>query len=149
QRSEGARPGPPRRPSPPRVFGPRPHKGPPPPPAPGARILRAPGCRANSEARRAWPAPSRGNLGAFPKRDETLIWGAMGPWSSSSRSVGFSRWRGLAGRCQNCGKGKLFYRSLKVEPKCRTCGHDLDRYPSDDGPAYFTILIVGHLVIAP
>jgi uncharacterized protein (DUF983 family) len=58
-------------------------------------------------------------------------------------------WRGLVGRCPNCGKDKLFYRYLKVEPQCRACGHDLDRYPSDDGPAYFTILIVGHLVIAP
>lgn len=29
------------------------------------------------------------------------------------------------------------------------CAHDLDRYPADDGPAYFTILLVGHLVIAP
>ena len=38
---------------------------------------------------------------------------------------------------------------LKVEPVCSVCGHDLARYPADDGPAYFTILIVGHLVVAP
>jgi uncharacterized protein (DUF983 family) len=57
--------------------------------------------------------------------------------------------RGLRGRCPNCGKGRLLYRYLKVEPVCQTCGHDLDRYPSDDGPAYFTVLIVGHVVIVP
>ena len=71
----------------------------------------------------------------------------MGPWSK--RSVGLSMLRGLAGRCPHCGKGRLFYRYLKVEPVCRSCGHDLDRYPSDDGPAYFTVLLVGHLVIVP
>jgi uncharacterized protein (DUF983 family) len=60
-----------------------------------------------------------------------------------------SLWRGLHGQCPNCGKARLFYRYLKVEPVCQTCGHDLDRYPSDDGPAYFTILLVGHLIIVP
>ena len=45
--------------------------------------------------------------------------------------------RGLRGRCPHCGKGRLFYRYLKVEPVCQSCGHDLDRYPADDGPAYF------------
>lgn len=57
--------------------------------------------------------------------------------------------RGLACRCPSCGKAPLFYRYLKVEPVCQTCGHDLERYPSDDGPAYFTVLLVGHLVIVP
>jgi uncharacterized protein (DUF983 family) len=57
--------------------------------------------------------------------------------------------RGLRGRCPHCGEGKLFYRYLKVEPVCRSCGHNLDRYPADDGPAYFTVLLVGHLVIVP
>ena len=57
--------------------------------------------------------------------------------------------RGLAERCPNCGKGKLYAKYLKVEPVCGACGHDLARYPADDGPAYFTILIVGHLLVAP
>ncbi|HEV2364889.1 MAG TPA: DUF983 domain-containing protein [Caulobacteraceae bacterium] len=43
----------------------------------------------------------------------------------------------------------MFWRYLKVWEACPACGHDLDAYPSDDGPAYFTILIVGQLVIAP
>ena len=57
--------------------------------------------------------------------------------------------RGLKGRCPACGEGKLFWRYLKVEPACPACGHDLAQYPADDGPAYFTILIVGHLIVAP
>jgi uncharacterized protein (DUF983 family) len=57
--------------------------------------------------------------------------------------------RGLRGRCPKCGDGKLFWKYLKVSPSCEACSHDLARYPADDGPAYFTILIVGHLLIAP
>jgi uncharacterized protein (DUF983 family) len=57
--------------------------------------------------------------------------------------------QGLKGVCPHCGKGRLFYRYLKVSHDCPACGHDLYQYPSDDGPAYFTILLVGHLVVAP
>ena len=60
-----------------------------------------------------------------------------------------SMMRGLRGRCPRCGEGRIFYRYLKVSSECPVCGHDLDQYPSDDGPAYFTILLVGHLVVAP
>ena len=61
------------------------------------------------------------------------------------RSVG----RGLAHRCPCCGQGRLFGRYLKVQPNCARCGHELARYPADDGPAYLTIVLVGHLIIAP
>lgn len=57
--------------------------------------------------------------------------------------------RGLMHRCPNCGKGRLFRKYLKVQETCETCGHDNAQYPADDGPAYFTILIVGHLIIVP
>jgi len=57
--------------------------------------------------------------------------------------------RGFRGWCPHCGQGRIFRRYLKVSPHCPACGHDLDRYPSDDGPAYFTILLVGQLVVAP
>lgn len=63
--------------------------------------------------------------------------------------LGRSMLRGAKGRCPHCGEGRLFWRYLKVKPSCSVCDHDLDRYPADDGPAYFTILIVGHLVVAP
>jgi uncharacterized protein (DUF983 family) len=58
-------------------------------------------------------------------------------------------WRGFRRKCPNCGEGKLFRGYLRVEPACATCGHDNGRYPADDAPPYFTILVVGHLVIAP
>lgn len=57
--------------------------------------------------------------------------------------------RGLRGRCPHCGEGAMFWSYLKVEPNCHACHHDLAQYPADDGPAYFTILIVGHLIVAP
>lgn len=57
--------------------------------------------------------------------------------------------RGLRGRCPNCDKGRLFASYLKVSPTCEACGHNLGAYKADDGPAYFTILLVGHLVVAP
>lgn len=57
--------------------------------------------------------------------------------------------RGLRGRCPHCGAGALFGGYLKVAPACAACGHDLSLYRADDGPAYFTILIVGHLIVAP
>jgi uncharacterized protein (DUF983 family) len=63
--------------------------------------------------------------------------------------VARSMLRGLRGWCPHCGRGRIFHRYLKVSPNCPSCDHDLDRYPSDDGPAYFTILLVGQLVIAP
>ena len=61
------------------------------------------------------------------------------------RSIG----RGLAHHCPHCGKGGLYGRYLKIEPVCGACGHDLAAYPADDGPAYLTILLMGHLIIAP
>jgi uncharacterized protein (DUF983 family) len=57
--------------------------------------------------------------------------------------------RGILHRCPNCGEGRLYSSYLKVDPDCEVCGHDLARYPADDGPAYFTILIIGHLFVAP
>ncbi|HYD44772.1 MAG TPA: DUF983 domain-containing protein [Phenylobacterium sp.] len=57
--------------------------------------------------------------------------------------------RGLKGKCPDCGEGRLFWRYLKVQPNCEACDHDLAQYPADDGPAYVTILVIGHLVVAP
>lgn len=67
------------------------------------------------------------------------------------REIGVRRamTRGLVGRCPHCGEGALYWRYLKVVPRCAQCGHDLARYPADDGPAYFTILITGHMVVVP
>jgi len=61
------------------------------------------------------------------------------------RSLG----RGLSQHCPNCGKGGIYRAYLKVRPNCEACGHELARYPADDGPAYLTILLIGHLIVGP
>ncbi|MGC1301573.1 MAG: DUF983 domain-containing protein [Caulobacteraceae bacterium] len=66
-----------------------------------------------------------------------------------ARSLSDGVRRGMMGRCPNCGQGRLFSGYLSVEPTCEACGHDLARYRADDGPAYVTILLVGHLIVAP
>ena len=68
---------------------------------------------------------------------------------ASSRAVGAGFARGLSRRCPACGEGRLFRGYLKVEAACPSCGHVNGDYRADDGPAYFTLLIVGHLVMAP
>jgi uncharacterized protein (DUF983 family) len=60
-----------------------------------------------------------------------------------------SVFRGLAHRCPACGTGRLFGRYLKVQPTCEECAHKLSQYRADDGPAYLTIVVIGHVVIAP
>ena len=54
--------------------------------------------------------------------------------------------RGLLCRCPNCGKGKLFTGYLTVRDSCSVCGEDFTAQRADDGPAYLTILVVGHLM---
>ena len=68
---------------------------------------------------------------------------------TTERSIwtGFSR--GFVGKCPSCGEAKLFSSYLKVFAKCGTCGHSLEQYKADDGPAYFTIFIIGHAMLAP
>ena len=57
--------------------------------------------------------------------------------------------RGLQRRCPNCDKGRLFCGYLKVQETCPVCGHDNGQYRADDAGPYFTVLLVGHLVIGP
>jgi uncharacterized protein (DUF983 family) len=54
--------------------------------------------------------------------------------------------RGLRLRCPCCGEGRLFDGYLKVRPACPVCGEDLTPQRADDGPAYLTILVVGHIM---
>ncbi len=55
---------------------------------------------------------------------------------------------GLHQRCPNCGTGKIYKSYLKVRDTCQNCGQELHHHRADDGPAYLTILIVGH-ILAP
>lgn len=54
--------------------------------------------------------------------------------------------RGWRQRCPNCGTGALMRGYLKVRDTCPVCGEALHHQRADDGPAYLTILIVGHLM---
>src|SRR5579872_6549669 len=55
--------------------------------------------------------------------------------------------RGLALRCPVCGEGKLFRSYLKLNDRCSHCDAKLSELRADDGPAWATILIVGHLIV--
>ena len=55
--------------------------------------------------------------------------------------------RGLRRRCPCCGEGAAFTGYVSVAMNCPVCGVDLDNYRSDDAPAYFTIVIVGHIIV--
>ena len=54
--------------------------------------------------------------------------------------------RGWRRRCPNCGSGPMLRGYLKVRESCPVCGEALHHQRADDGPAYLTILIVGHLM---
>ena len=54
--------------------------------------------------------------------------------------------RGWRRRCPNCGKGPLLKGYLKLRSDCPVCHLDLSAARADDGPAYLTILLVGHLM---
>lgn len=54
--------------------------------------------------------------------------------------------RGWRRRCPNCGSGPLLRGYLKVHDACPVCGEELHHQRADDGPAYITILVVGHIV---
>ena len=55
-------------------------------------------------------------------------------------------WRGFRRCCPNCGEGHIFTGYLKVVGTCAVCDEDLHHHRADDGPAYLTILVVGHLL---
>ena len=62
------------------------------------------------------------------------------------RQLGPAMRRGWARRCPSCGSGPLLRGYLTVRESCPVCGEALHHQRADDGPAYLTILIVGHLM---
>ena len=54
--------------------------------------------------------------------------------------------RGWRRKCPNCGSGPLLSGYLTVRESCPVCREELHHHRADDGPAYLTILIVGHLM---
>ena len=66
--------------------------------------------------------------------------------SVQEREVKPAMFRGWKRRCPNCGKGPIMKSYLKVRDACLVCNEDLHHHRADDGPAYLTILIVGHIM---
>ena len=67
--------------------------------------------------------------------------------TSSTPSLRQAMWRGLRGLCPNCGEGKIFRAYLKISDICPRCGEEFHHHRADDLPAYYVILIVGHIVV--
>ncbi|THD84709.1 DUF983 domain-containing protein [Aliigemmobacter aestuarii] len=65
---------------------------------------------------------------------------------AEERDLSTALMHGWRRRCPCCGKGPLLRGYLKVRDTCTVCGEDLHHQRADDGPAYLTILIVGHLM---
>ena len=57
-----------------------------------------------------------------------------------------SVFRGWRRKCPNCGSGPMFKGYLKVNDSCPVCREELMHHRADDGPAYLTILFVGHIM---
>ncbi|MCB1332100.1 MAG: DUF983 domain-containing protein [Roseivivax sp.] len=55
-------------------------------------------------------------------------------------------WNGWRRKCPKCGNGPMMSGYLKVRSSCPVCREELHHHRADDGPAYLTILIVGHLM---
>ena len=67
---------------------------------------------------------------------------------TAARSLGDAMRRGFTHKCPACGEGKLYRRYLEVMDRCEACSEELYHHRADDAPPYFTILIVGHLIVA-
>ena len=67
--------------------------------------------------------------------------------AAAPRSALQSILRGFGGACPACGHGRLFHKFLKVSDNCPDCGEALHHHQADDAPPYFTIMIVGHIVV--
>ena len=63
------------------------------------------------------------------------------------RLRGQAMWRGARGKCPSCGEKHLFRAYLKVSDDCPTCGLNLSGHQAEDAPPYFTIFIVGHIIV--
>lgn len=68
-------------------------------------------------------------------------------WTEERRDPWQAIARGMARRCPACGKGSLYGKYLKVREVCAECGTELHHHRADDAPPYFTMLIVGHIVV--
>ncbi len=55
--------------------------------------------------------------------------------------------RGIRRRCPRCAQGKLLSGYLAPVVACNNCGEDFSKIRADDGPAWATILVLGHVIV--
>ena len=55
--------------------------------------------------------------------------------------------RAVSGKCPACGGGKFFKSYLHQVDSCSVCGESFGQIHADDGPAWLTIGVVGHIVV--
>ena len=73
---------------------------------------------------------------------------AVNPDPPTDRQFSFSvLWRGIQKRCPKCGVGAVLTGYLKPASSCSHCGEDFSHISADDGPAWLTLLIVGHAIV--
>ena len=81
-----------------------------------------------------------------PEKGDTL--GAVDTDLLADRQFSFSvLWRGIQKRCPKCGIGAVLTGYLKPASSCSHCGEDFSHISADDGPAWLTLLIVGHAIV--
>ncbi|HVZ00168.1 MAG TPA: DUF983 domain-containing protein [Dongiaceae bacterium] len=56
--------------------------------------------------------------------------------------------RGFRRLCPRCGEGRMFSGYLTVPETCPSCSLAFEPLRADDAPAYFTIFIVGHIIVS-
>ncbi|MCV2893009.1 DUF983 domain-containing protein [Lentibacter sp. XHP0401] len=81
----------------------------------------------------------------MPNTQQTLAQSAH--TAGADRPLKLALFKGWKRKCPNCGSGPLLKSYLKVHDDCAVCGEDFSHHRADDGPAYLTILLVGHLMI--
>ena len=55
--------------------------------------------------------------------------------------------RGFSRKCPQCGEGRIFARYMTNHEQCSVCDLYFSGHRADYPPPYFTIMIVGHVII--
>ena len=71
---------------------------------------------------------------------------APSPDPVSDRPLKPALLNGWRRQCPNCGTGPMMAGYLTVRDRCAVCDAELHHHRADDGPAWATILITGHLM---
>jgi uncharacterized protein (DUF983 family) len=50
-------------------------------------------------------------------------------------------------KCPKCHRGGIYCGYLKLVDKCSVCDEDIGNIRADDGPAWLTILLTGHIFV--